>query len=115
MPPHHAVLLGYVGPSGPRSRRLPGVPHRDPACTRSPTALPNTLIVVEAAEPAPWTKPDDIPFGPEHAVRQQGLFRDGFRASFADGSRRFVRSEIDEPVLRAAVTRNGGEQLPPDW
>ena len=70
---------------------------------------------MEAGEPTPWTKPGDIPFGPEHAVRQRGLFRDGFRASFADGSRRFVRSEIDEPVLRAAVTRNGGEQLPPDW
>jgi hypothetical protein len=110
VPSHHAVLLGYVGPSaafeGSEGLNLKA---------DFPDGTSNTLLFVEAGGPTPWTKPDDIPFGPEHAVRRRGLFRDGFRASWADGSRRFVRAEVDDSVLRAVVTRNGGEKLPPDW
>jgi hypothetical protein len=110
VPPHHAVLLVYVGPSAAFEGREGLNLTAD-----FPDGTSNTLLFVEAGGPTPWTKPDDIPFGPDHAVRQQGLFRDGFRASWADGSRRFVRAEVDDSVLRAVVTRNGGEQLPPDW
>jgi len=110
VPPHHAVLLGYVGPSAAFEGREGLNLKAD-----FPDGTSNTLLFVEVGEPTAWTKPDDIPFGPGHAVRQRGLFRDGFRASVADGSRRFVRSEIDEPVVRAIITRNGGEQLSPDW
>ena len=36
---------------------------------------------------------------------------DGFRACLADGSRSFIWKGTSEAVLRAAITRNGGEAL----
>jgi hypothetical protein len=44
-----------------------------------------------------------------------GLFKDGFRACTADGSRRFVKYDMGEERLKAAVTRNGGEKCGLDW
>jgi hypothetical protein len=35
----------------------------------------------------------------------------GFSACFADGSARFIRTSSDEHLLRAIITRNGGEKV----
>jgi prepilin-type processing-associated H-X9-DG protein len=37
--------------------------------------------------------------------------REGFDAAFADGSVRFLEQSIHESVLKALVTRNGGETI----
>jgi prepilin-type processing-associated H-X9-DG protein len=68
----------------------------------------NTLLVVEAIQPVRWTEPVDLAYPPGN--RHGG----GFNAAFADGSVHFLRANIDEQVLRALITRNGGEgvQLP---
>jgi hypothetical protein len=107
VPPHHTVCHVFVGPGTPFERGK--------ALTFDAAGFPdgtsNTLLFVEAGEPVPWTKPEEIEYAPERPLRLRGLFRDGFRAAWADGSRRFVPYDADEAALRAAVTRNGGEPM----
>ncbi len=38
-----------------------------------------------------------------------------FRVALADGSARSVPQSLSDATLRAAITRNGGEQLPREW
>jgi hypothetical protein len=111
IPPNHTVCHVFIGKGtafeGPCGLRL-----KDDF----PDGTSNTLLFVEVGEPVPWTKPEDIvydPAGPLPPLR--GLFKDGFRACTADGSRRFVRYDMPEESLRAIITRNGGEKVPVDW
>ncbi len=73
----------------------------------------NTLLVVEAKNPVPWTRPDDIPVdglttgvGSKHPG--------GFNALMADGSVRFFKMSINPVMLQAMATRNGGEVVTDD-
>jgi hypothetical protein len=73
----------------------------------------NTLLVVEAAEAVPWTKPADVSYDPNKPVpRLGGMFEQGFYAMFADVSVIFLPRRIDEPTLRAIITRADGEVVP---
>ena len=72
----------------------------------------NTIMVVEAAKPVPWTKPEDVPFDREKPLpKLGGVFKEGFSTAFADGSARFLSKKLSPKVLRAAITSNGGEFL----
>lgn len=72
----------------------------------------NTIMVVEAAEAVPWTKPDDLPYSPSAPLpKLGGHFRGGFQAAYADGSVRFIPDSISEKTLRALITRAGAEPL----
>ena len=83
-----------------------------------PDGLSNTLLIVEAGEPVPWTKPEEINFDPNEPVPElRCLFKDGFRAGLGDGSVCWIRKNPDPEKLRAAITRNGNEPYSPfeDW
>ncbi len=72
----------------------------------------NTLLVVEAKRAIPWTKPVDIPYDADKPLpKLGGFYKEGFNAALADGSVRFISQMIDEKVLRALITREGGEVL----
>jgi hypothetical protein len=72
----------------------------------------NTLLIVEAAEAVPWTKPADLTYDPKKPLpKLGGLFKHGFNAVLADASARFIKKGIDEKTLRALITRNGGELI----
>ncbi len=75
----------------------------------------NTLMVVEAADAVPWTKPEDLPFDPEKPLpKLGGEFPDLFLAAFCDGSVHVIeKKKIDDKLLRALITRNGGENVSP--
>jgi RNA polymerase sigma factor (sigma-70 family) len=76
-----------------------------------------TLMVVEAAKSVPWTKPEDLSFenGLEKALPKiGGQFEDGFHIAFADGSVLFLNKAIQPDLLRALITRNGGEKIGAD-
>lgn len=75
--------------------------------------LSNTFLVVEANEPTIWTKPDDLPFNPNGPLPKFGVWPEGFHVVLGDGSVRYVRSTTAADVLRAYITRNGGEVAPP--
>jgi hypothetical protein len=109
IPPNHTVCHVFVGP---------GTAFEGPAGIKMddfPDGLSNTLLIVEAGEPVPWTKPEEIEFQPDAELQLQCLFHDGFRACMADGSVRFVRTNIEPRKLRAAITRNGNEKIGLDW
>jgi hypothetical protein len=75
-----------------------------------PDGADATLLVIEAAEAVPWTKPSDLTYDPKGPLpRFGGHFKDGSLALFADGSIAFIKNEIDEPTLRALITRDGAE------
>ncbi|MBA4064099.1 MAG: hypothetical protein C0501_10380 [Isosphaera sp.] len=82
-----------------------------------PDGPDKTILVVEAGEAVPWPKPDELVYDPAKPLpKLGGLFPDGFYAAFADGTVRFVKSGTDEKLIRALITRNGGEavaDLPP--
>ena len=63
----------------------------------------------------PWTKPDYLVYGPDRPLpRFTERLRGGFNAVFADGRIRTILNGLKEPILRALITRNGGEDLSPD-
>jgi hypothetical protein len=74
----------------------------------------NTLMVAEAKEAVPWTKPDDLLFDPAAAPSLHGAgspHPGGFNASIADGSVRFIKTTINLNVFRAVITRAAGEVI----
>lgn len=71
-----------------------------------------TLHVLESKRNIPWTKPVDIEYTAEDKLPQfGGFFPNNFVAVCADGAGRFISSDVDEAILRAAITRHGGEPL----
>ena len=75
----------------------------------------NTLLLVEARDPVPWTKPDELAYDPaKPAPKLGGVFEAGANVAMCDGSTRFLSKSIDEKTLRGAITANGGEiiQIP---
>jgi Protein of unknown function (DUF1559) len=106
VPPHHTVCRVFHGPGAAFEGQV-GLRLQDFLDGTS-----NTLLVVEAGEPVPWTQPEGLPYAADRPLPElPTLFRDGFRAAFADGSVRFIRRDTPEAALRALVTRNGNELL----
>ena len=75
---------------------------------------PNTILVVDAGDPAAvtWTKPDDWDVAPE--FKTQGLFGHHTRGThflFGDGGVRFLKEAIKPKLLQAMSTGNGGEVI----
>lgn len=76
----------------------------------------NTLMVVEAADGVPWTKPEDLPFDKDKPLPKMAAFwGGGFNAAFCDGSVHFLSQHLKAENLKALITRNGGEVLPADF
>jgi hypothetical protein len=73
----------------------------------------NTLLVFEAAEGTPWTKPDEIEFDPKQDVMKHFRFENGAcMAALADGSVRALAKSIDEKVLKLLIQRDDGQVIP---
>jgi hypothetical protein len=71
-----------------------------------------TLLIVEAKRSVPWTKPEDIPYAADQPVPKLGGWVEGeFLAAFADGYTQRVSANLDEPTLRAYITKDGRERL----
>lgn len=141
--PHNRELLKeipdvFAAPEGRWAGDLPGSTHYR-AVIGSETAWPaprdragnpigiaditdgtsNTILVVEAAEAVPWTRPDDLvlptfdpaagqpPRVPSIAAPET----DGFLAVYLDGSVLEVKSSLRPFLLRALFTRAGGEVI----
>src|SRR5205823_3555971 len=52
-----------------------------------PDGTSNTIMVVEAGDPVPWTKPEDLPFDSEKPLpKLGGEFPNILNAAFCDGS-----------------------------
>ncbi len=107
LPAYHTVCHVFVG-HGTAFEDPHGLPMAD-----FPDGLSNTLLIVEAGPPVPWTKPEELPYAPDRPLPALDcLFRDGFRFAHADGLVSFFKKEGSEALLRALITRNGGKKIP---
>jgi hypothetical protein len=89
---------------------LKGVPQRFPASITDGTS--NTILIIEAGNPVPWTKPEDLPYAADRPLpKLGGLYPDVFHAAFADGGVHTLTKKYDEKHLRFAITSNGGEVM----
>jgi hypothetical protein len=85
---------------------------RPPSFVSIPDGTSNTLLVVEGATPVVWTKPEDVPFDVRKPLpRLGGQFHEVFHTAVADGSVRSLPKHLDEKILRALITANGGEPI----
>ena len=80
----------------------------------------NTLAVVEGTTPVPWSKPDDLSLASSEPMLGIGSKHPGgSNVSLADGSVQFLRNSSGNPlslqVLKALITRDGHEAVPPPW
>jgi hypothetical protein len=74
----------------------------------------NTILIAEADEPVPWTKPQDLAFLPKGPLPRFSQLRSrGFQVSMVDVSVRTIPHTTPESTIRALITRNGGEVVPP--
>jgi hypothetical protein len=81
-----------------------------------PDGTSNTILIVEAATPVPWTKPEELEYDANKPLpKVGGHFRSTFVVGMADGSARPVDVRVSDVTLRAAITADGGELLGPDW
>jgi prepilin-type processing-associated H-X9-DG protein len=69
----------------------------------------NTLLVVEAADPVVWTRPDDLPFDAQRPVAKVGVYDAGINFAFCDGSVTTLAPGPSDQALRELITRSGGE------
>ncbi len=75
----------------------------------------NTILAVFGTKAVPWTKPDDLEINPKVDPRTLLNFNEtGTSVLFADGSVRFLSKTIAEDVLKAMLTKSGGEVISND-
>jgi hypothetical protein len=111
VPPYHTVVHVFVG-KGAAFEGREGL--RFDADFLD--GMSNTLLLVEAGKPVPWTKPEDLPYDPDQPLPElKLLFRDGFRAATVAGGRQWVPKDISEQTLRRAIVRHDGPGLEPEW
>jgi len=76
----------------------------------------NTIMIVEASDAVPWTKPEEVEFDPNKPLPKLGKqIPDGFNVAMFDGSVRFISKSVSEKTLKALITRAGGEIIGPDF
>jgi uncharacterized protein (TIGR03067 family) len=77
-----------------------------------PDGTSNTILIVEAGEAVPWTKPQDLPYDPQKDLpKLGGLFADGFNIAVCDGSVRWVTRRFNRALFRLAITRDDGQAV----
>jgi hypothetical protein len=109
-PAYHTICHVFVGPGAAFEGR-----DGKSLKTDFPDGTSRTLLIVEAGQPVPWTKPDELHYDPKGPLPElKGVFRDSFRAAFGDGSVRHIPSNVSERTLRALITRNAGD-TPDQW
>ena len=88
-----------------------------------------TILVVEASEAVPWTKPQDLDYDPDKPLpKLGGVFtgpgrfrllpsdrRKGAHVLLADGSARFVDASTPEHAWRWAISRTTRQPMPSEW
>jgi hypothetical protein len=88
----------------------------------------HTILLAEAGEAVPWTKPADLDYDEGPLPPLGGVFKEkgrfslfgpnrkvGYHVALVDGSVRFIEPGIDEATLRSAINRKDGTLAGRDW
>jgi hypothetical protein len=109
----------FTGPHTPFPDAIPPYDAHRSGCrfpASFPDGLSNTILVVEAAETVPWTKPDELPYDVTKPLpKLGGRISRGTCVVMADGSVFFLPATISDATLRSAITTDDGKPLGPDW
>ncbi len=116
--PYSTYYQVFTGPQAPFHQKADGSKPFGARGPRLPANFPdgtsNTLLVVEAAEAVPWSKPEDLVYDAKKPVPKLGAeFNGGFIGAMADGSVRFFRNDLGEQLLRYLIMPADG--MPIDW
>jgi uncharacterized protein (TIGR03067 family)/prepilin-type processing-associated H-X9-DG protein len=108
-PPHSTYYQVFTGPGtvfeGNKKLRFQDVTD----------GTSNTIMIVEAGEAVPWTKPQDLPYSPKKDLpKLGGLFAEGFNVAMCDGSVRWLPRRFNRAAVRLAITRSDGQPLDPN-
>jgi hypothetical protein len=135
-PPPDLPAAERAGPSGTFYQVFtgPGTAFERAEGLRLPQDFPDgpsdTILVIEAGEPVPWTRPEDLAYDPHGPLPALGGVFTGegghtlvgrnrrrlCHVGLADGSVRYFDLRLlSEATLRDAITRNDGRRLGPDW
>lgn len=103
--PHSTFYQVFVGPHTLFEADAKGISGKDASDY-------HTVLVVEAGEAAPWTKPADLPYAANKRLPALGgLFPDGFHMALHRHGIRFVKSKFNESAMRLAIVRDDGEDV----
>src|SRR5262245_32263376 len=85
-PPFHTICHIFVGK---------GTPFEEGKALRLkddfPDGLSNTLLVIEAGKPVPWTKPENLEYDPDKPLPElTAIFHEGIRVRMADAIGRWI-------------------------
>ena len=117
--PWETYWRGFVGPKDVKPEHRPWLLEGQtkgpafPAIFTDGTS--NTILVAEAEESVPWSKPDDLVYDGVKPLPKLGGASGNFVVGFADGTARtFRRGQIDEKNLRRLISVADGEvvQIP---
>jgi hypothetical protein len=86
----------------------PGQPARGRLLADITDGDSNTLMVVEAAEPVEWTKPDELAVT-DKPLPKLGLFQKDFLGIMCDSSVHKFPETVSEKSLRALISVNAGD------
>jgi hypothetical protein len=97
--------------TGPYTPFPPGQAH-GPRLASFRDGLRNTLLLVEAADPVPWTKPIDLVVDPKKPLPRLGAASEAvFFGVMADGTLRRFRRDFDGPTMRRLIDPDDGQPI----
>lgn len=103
---HYQVFVG--GGAGFRAD------HRGTRVADVQDGMSNTLMIVTATEPTPWTKPGDLPYSSSKPVAKLGFPGKKINVAMFDGSVRQLPEGLALNKLRALISAAGGELISDD-
>jgi hypothetical protein len=81
-----------------------------------PDGASRTILLADAGEPVPWTKPADMKYSTKGQLPVFGHpAQSTFTVTTAEGVPHNVPAEVSEESLRAAITANGNDFVGPDF
>ena len=107
---HEYPSTYYQAFVGPGTGFEPKKPIRFPASF--PDGTSNTIWLAEAADPVPWTKPDDIAYDPKKMPKIGFHYNNRCNVGFADGSVRALKKTLDEKIWHLLIQRDDGQVIP---